>query len=124
MVKTDFPIYEEGKTRIITTHWAVRPLRFLDGSLHPCAMVPTIRFSVTGTTERPDMRVQVLGDYLLLWIIGEDSESRGVTRLYLISWKQGSVILVSIHYVSYIGRHNEGDDSSWMILWGGIELLI
>ena len=87
-------------------------------------MVPTIRFSVTGTAEPPDMCAQVLGDYLLLWIFGESLESSGVPRLYLISWKQGSVTLVSIQYVSYIGRHNGGDDSSWMILWGGIELLI
>jgi len=76
-------------------HLVVRPLRFRDGTPHPCANVPTMRFSVTGASVFHQTHVQVLGDYLLLWI-GPGGDY-GLTKLYLIAWKQGSITLVSFH---------------------------
>jgi hypothetical protein len=79
----------------------VRPLRFQDGTLHPHALVPTIRFTVTGVSAFGMTRAQVLGDYLLLWIPGKRADS--VAKLYMIAWKQGSITLVS--YVFFINDH-------------------
>ena len=90
---------EERRTR---THLAVRPLRFLDGTPHPCAKVPTIRFSLTSASAVCISQAQVLGDYILLWVWpGEDDYS--LSKLYLIAWKHGSITLVSIHFLSYTG---------------------
>ena len=90
---------EERRTR---THLAVRPLRFRDGTPHPCAKVPTIRFSLTSASAVCISQAQVLGDYILLWVWpGEDDYS--LSKLYLIAWKHGSITLVSIHYLSYTG---------------------
>jgi hypothetical protein len=77
----------------------VRPLRFLDGTPHPCAKVQTMRFSVNvkGISILHTTRVQLLGDYLLLWF-GRGTNF-GVSKLYLIAWKQGPIILVSIRYL-------------------------
>jgi hypothetical protein len=72
----------------------VRPLRFRDGTPHPCAKVPRMQFGVTGISMFLMTYVQVFGDYLLLW--NRSGGGHGPTKLYLISWKQGSVTLVSI----------------------------
>jgi hypothetical protein len=112
-------------------HLAVRPLRFLDGTPHPCAKVPTMRFSVTDASELYMTKTQVLGDYLLLWVgpagcgLGP-LEGRSLSRLYLIAWKQGSITLVSIHYLSSIGGgHGDDDgDSSGNFQRGSMELFI
>jgi hypothetical protein len=79
------------------THLAVRPLRFRDGTPHPCAKVPTMRFSVMSAPMAYMMQAQVLGDYLLLWF-GPGDDNYSVSKLYLIAWKQGSITLVSIFY--------------------------
>ena len=86
---------EEDGEKGTRTHLAVRPLRFRDGAPHPCAKVPTMRFSVTSASAVCISQAQVLGDYILLWIWpGEEDYS--LSKLYLISWKQGSITLVSI----------------------------
>ena len=79
------------------SHFAVRPLRFQDGTLHPDALVPTIRFTVTGASAFGMMRAHVLGNNLLLLIPGN------VAKLYMITWKQGSITLVST--VFFINDH-------------------
>jgi hypothetical protein len=109
----------EGQKR---GHLAVRPLRFRDGTPHPCAKVPTMRFGVTRTSVFTVPHVQVLGDYILLWI--GPGWGGCPSKLYLIAWKQGSITLVSIHYLSYIGGCNGDDDSSVKILCRSMELLI
>jgi hypothetical protein len=73
----------------------VRPLRFRDGTPHPCATVPTISFSVTGASAHNMAQTQVLGDYLLLWIGGPGEDDFSLCKIYLVAWKQGSVTLVS-----------------------------
>ena len=77
------------------SHFAVRPLRFQDGTLHPDALVPTIRFTVTGVSAFKRAWAQVLGDYLLLWIAGARARANSAAKLYMIAWKQGSITLVS-----------------------------
>ncbi|KAF8502729.1 hypothetical protein F5888DRAFT_1800270 [Russula emetica] len=77
-----------------TCHLTVRPLRFRDGTPHPCAIVPTMRFSVTRTSAFQMTRAQVLGDYLLLWIAGASERRHSVAKLYVIAWKQGSITLL------------------------------
>jgi hypothetical protein len=71
-------------------------------------------------------QAEVLGDYLLLWTgpAGYEPGDFSLSRLYLIAWKQGSVTLVSIHYLSHIGSGNgdDGDDSSENVLRGSMEL--
>ena len=108
----------------------MRPLRFRDGTPHPCAKVPTMRFSVTSESFYM-MQAQVLGDYLLLWFGSGDEtdEHHSVRKLYLIAWKQGSITLVSsflLSMISSIGGINCGDDddddSSGKILQGSMEL--
>jgi hypothetical protein len=89
-----------------TCHLAVRPPRLRDGTPHPCAMVLTMRCSVTGTSAFQMSRAQVLGDYLLLWLAGLGQRDRGLGKLYSIAWKQGSIKLVSFHRLSYIGHRN------------------
>ena len=91
--KTDRTIVEFEGQEEETCHLTVRPLR-LDGTPHPCAMVPTMRFSATGTSASQMTRAQVLGDYLLLWIAGA-IERHSVAKIYMIAWKQGSITLVS-----------------------------
>jgi hypothetical protein len=76
-------------------------------------------------------KTQVLGDYLLLWV-GPAGRRLGplkdcsLNRLYLIAWKQGSITLVSIHYLPYIGgNYGDGDgDSSGNFQPGSMELSI
>ena len=92
---------QEEWERTTRTHLAVRPLRFRDGTPHPCAKVPTMRFSVTSAPSFYMMQAQVLGDYLLLWF-GPGDENYSVSKLYLITWKQGSITLVSIFLLSMI----------------------
>jgi hypothetical protein len=96
-IKTNSAKVEFEGQRDQRSHLAVRPLRFLDGTPHPCAKVPTMRFSVTGISVLHTTRVQSLGDYLLLWF--GRGRMVGVSELYLIAWKQGSITLVSIHYL-------------------------
>jgi len=73
----------------------VRPLRFRDGTPHPCAKVQTICFSVSGASAHNLAQAQVLGDYLLVWIGGPSEDDFSLCKLYVIAWKQGSVTLVS-----------------------------
>ena len=89
---------ESGET--ITSHVEVRPLRFKDGTPHPCAEVPTIRLSATGASAHNMAQTQVLGDYLLLWIGGPHEEDYSLCKLYLVAWKRGSVTLVSSKFSS------------------------
>jgi hypothetical protein len=113
---------QEEWLRRSSTHLVVRPLRFRDGTPHPCAKVPTIRFNVTGAPLFYATQAQVLGDYLLFWFeTGHGDYS--VNNLYLIAWKEGSITLVSIHYLSYIGGgdDDDDDDSFGKILWGNME---
>jgi hypothetical protein len=106
-------------------HLAVRPLRFRDGTPHPCAKVPTMRIRVPSASRFYLTQAEVLGDYLLLWTgpAVHDREDFSLSRLYLIAWKQGSVTLVSIHYLSYIGGGNgdDNDTSSGDFLQGSME---
>ena len=90
----------EGQEEEVS-HMVVRPLRFQDGTLHPHALVPMIRFTVTGTSAFGMTRALVLGDYLLLWVSGTRPNS--VAKLYMITWKQGSITLVSS--VFFINDH-------------------
>jgi hypothetical protein len=122
--------FQDGESRT-RAHFALRPLRFQDGTPHPCAKVPTIRFSVTSALALYLTQVQVLGDYLLL-CIGPGRVnyrlSQGLSKLYLIAWKQGSITLVSIHCLLNTsggnGNGGGGGDSSWKILQGTMELSI
>ena len=86
----------EGQEEEVS-YMVVRPLRFQDGTLHPHALVPTIRFTVTGTSAFGMTRALVLGDYLLLWIPG--TRPGGIAKLYMVAWKQGSITLVSSVFV-------------------------
>jgi hypothetical protein len=111
-----------------TCHLAVRPLRFRDGTPHPYAMVPTMQFSVTGTSASQMTRAQVLGDHLLLWIPAA-SERLGllrrhsVVKLYVIAWKQGSITLVSSVFIITYHIDCDIDDagSSGKVLRGSTE---
>jgi hypothetical protein len=93
----------------------VRPLRFRDGTPHPCANVPTMRFDVTGAPLFYTMQAQVLGDYLLLWFeTGHGDHS--LNKLYLVAWKRGSITLVSIHdrlLSNICGGNGDDDDDSF-----------
>jgi len=84
---------ERRKKTTTTTHLALRPLRFRDGTPHPCAKVPAIRLSVTGATVFHWTQAQVLGDYLLLWI-GPGRVDYSLSKLYLVAWKTGSITLL------------------------------
>lgn len=93
-----------GSGTIITSRMEVRPLRFRDGTSHPCAEVPTIGLTVPGASAHNMAQTQVLGDYLLLWIGGPSEEDYSLCKLYLIAWKRGEVTQVShsiIHHPSY-----------------------
>jgi len=90
---------EEG-AGTITSRMEVRPLRFRDGTSHPCAEVPTIGLTVPGASAHNMAQTQVLGDYLLLWIGGPSEEDYSLCKLYLIAWKRGEVTQVSsIHHI-------------------------
>jgi hypothetical protein len=56
--------------------------------------MPTMRFSATHVPVFSAAHAQVIGDYLLVWF-----GYFGVSKLYLIAWKQGSITLVSIRYL-------------------------
>jgi hypothetical protein len=104
-------------------HLVLRPLRFRDGTPHPCAKVPAMRFRVVTRWALYKTRVQLLCDYLLL-SIGCDVD-HSLSGLYLIAWKQGAIILVSL--LSFIiggGDGDDDDDSSANVLWGSMELSI
>jgi len=90
----------EGEGSTITSHLEVRPLRFRDGTPHPCAEVPTIRVSAAGVSAHNMAQTQVLGDYLLLWIGGPGEEDYSLCKLYLVAWKCGTVALVSTSYLT------------------------
>ena len=96
---------EEGGAGTITSRMEVRPLRFRDGTSHPCAEVPTIGLTVPGASAHNMAQTQVLGDYLLLWIGGPSEEDYSLCKLYLIAWKRGEVTQVSniqsIHHLLY-----------------------
>jgi hypothetical protein len=85
-----------------------------------------MRFSETGASLASVTQAQVLGDYLLLWIgpVGQRLGDFSLSRLYLIAWKQGSITLVSVHYLPHIGGNNviDDDDSSANVLRGSMEL--
>jgi hypothetical protein len=85
-----------------------------------------MRFSVTRASAFYMTQAQVLGDYLLLCIGPASQGDHSLSALYLIAWKQGSITLVSIHYLSYIGGGNgdDDDDSSGKIQRGSVELSI
>ena len=93
---------EEGdeRRRTTKTHLVLRPLRFRDGTPHPCAKVPAMRLCVEGATVFHWTQAQVLGDYLLLWI-GPGQADYSLNKLYLVAWKTGSITLVSFfHFIS------------------------
>ena len=73
----------------------VRPLRFRDGTSHPCAEVPTICLTVPDASAHNIAQTQVLGDYILLWIGGPGEDDYSLCKLYLIAWKRASITLVS-----------------------------
>jgi hypothetical protein len=77
-----------------TNYLVLRPLRFRDGTPHPHALVPKMRFPVMGVSVLHIKGVHVLGDYLLLWIV-KANEGYSVAKLYAVAWKQGSITLVS-----------------------------
>jgi hypothetical protein len=81
-----------------------------------------MRLSVTGVSVFYMTHVQVLGDYLLLWI--EPGQGRCSSKLYLIAWKQGSFTLVSIRYFSYKYVGGDDDNSSGNILLRSMDLAI
>jgi hypothetical protein len=94
---------EEGEKRRkrTTTHLVLRPLRFRDGTPHPCARVPAMRLSVQGATVFHWTQAQVLGDYLLLWI-GPGRADYSLSKLYLVAWKTGSITLVRFFFFFFI----------------------
>jgi hypothetical protein len=84
----------------MTTHLVLRPLRFRDGTPHPCAKVPAMRLCVEGATVFHWTQAQVLGDYLLLWV-GPGQVDYSLSKLYLVAWKTGSITLVSFSFHCY-----------------------
>ena len=67
-----------------------------------------MRFSAAGASATYMTQAQVLGDYLLLWI-GHGEVDYSLSKLYLVAWKQGSITLVSIHYLIYwLAGGNDG----------------
>ena len=102
-IEDEYQEEEGGERRKKTkTHLVLRPLRFRDGTPHPCAKVPAMRLCVEGATVFHWTQAQVLGDYLLLWI-GPGQVDYSLNKLYLVGWKTGSITLVSffplIHFV-------------------------
>jgi len=106
--------YDHDQGWAMTPSFAVRPLRFRDGTPHPCAKIATVRFSTTSASISHVTQAQVLGDYLLLWIGPDSREDLGAdTLVYLIAWKQGSITLVNINdHLSCICG-GKGDDDSY-----------
>ncbi len=92
---------EKYERRTLTTHLVLRPLRFRDGTPHPCTKAPAMRLRVTGATAFLWTQAQVLGDYLLLWI-GPGEVDFSLSKLYLIAWKTGSITLVSLSFIIVI----------------------
>src|SRR6267154_5337568 len=91
---------EEWGVRRMTamTYLVLRPLRFRDGTPHPCAKVPAMRLCVKGATVFRWTQAQVLGDYLLLFI-GPGQIDYSLSMLYLVAWKTGSITLVSFFHL-------------------------
>ena len=80
-----------------------------------------MRFSVTSASAVCISQAQVLGDYILLWIWpGEEDYS--LSKLYLISWKHGSITLVRIHLFHILVAMTDDDGSSGKILQGNTDL--
>jgi hypothetical protein len=71
-------------------------LSFVSGEPHPLAEKPNVIIEFPGPSSPHHMRLQVTGDHVLLSCNGSPDDERQVDVLFLVNWKRGKVISVSI----------------------------